>query len=72
MKLDTLKDFKGPQAGVTNPERRLGTLKKVQSVAKMPKFDWKCNGRMTTRFHFEKGRTAARATPGVTAVFGEE
>src|ERR1700685_1380993 len=30
----------------------------------MPKFDLKCNGRTTTRFHFEQGRTAAQATPG--------
>jgi len=72
MKLDTLKDSKGPQAGATNRERRPGTLKTYRVIAKMPKFDRKCNKRMTTRFHFEQGRTAARATPGMTAVFGEE
>ena len=69
MKLETLKDSKGPQVGVTNRERRPERLK-YRVIAKTPKFD--CNGRMTTRFHFKKGRTAAWATPGVTAVFGEE
>jgi hypothetical protein len=71
MKLDTLKDSEGPQVGATHPERRPGMLKKYTVIAKMPKFDWKCNGRMTTR-HFKQGRTAAQAIPGVTAVFGEE
>jgi xanthine/CO dehydrogenase XdhC/CoxF family maturation factor len=71
MKLETLKDSKGPQVGVTNRERRPERLK-YRVIAKAPKFGWKCNGRMTTRFHFQKARTAAGATPGVTAVFGEE
>jgi hypothetical protein len=39
MKLDTLKDSKGPQAGATNRERRPGTLKNYRVIAKMPKFD---------------------------------
>jgi hypothetical protein len=71
MKLETLKDSKGPQVGVTNRERRPERLK-YRVIAKTPQFGRKFNGRMTTRFHFKKARTAARATPGVTAVFGEE
>jgi|GEM_PF-4468950 len=72
MKLETLKIpkvLKSAQPTLNDGQKR---SKSVGLIAKMPKFGWKCNGRMTTRFHFKKGRTTAQATRGVTAVFGED